>query len=155
MTHAATDAITAAKAMTPIRLHPNYVRGELPASFVPLRLLCGGRTIEIARPQVLVGRHSAADLRLNSSEVSRRHCRLVFDDERWQIVDLDSLNGVFVNGERVHEATLYEKDEVRLGDLTFEVRLGEDATQSDLPDRPPAELLRSIVAVLPEQRKAS
>jgi pSer/pThr/pTyr-binding forkhead associated (FHA) protein len=74
---------------------------------------------------MLIGRHSDADVRLSLPDVSRRHCRLVFAASRWQIFDLNSLNGVFVNGDRVQQATLDDGDIIRIGGLTFQVELGE------------------------------
>jgi pSer/pThr/pTyr-binding forkhead associated (FHA) protein len=97
----------------------------LPADFVPLRLVLqpAGPCIELTRPSALLGRHSGADIRLGAADVSRRHCLLLFDDGHWKILDLSSLNGVFVNDERMHEATLYDGDRVRIGHATFTVQL--------------------------------
>jgi pSer/pThr/pTyr-binding forkhead associated (FHA) protein len=88
---------------------------------IPLRLMVlpEARPVELAKPAVLVGRHSDVELRLAYPDVSRRHCRLVYADGVWQVQDLDSLNGLFVNGERMHEATLYEGDHIRVGEATL------------------------------------
>jgi pSer/pThr/pTyr-binding forkhead associated (FHA) protein len=95
-------------------------------SFVPLRLLLhpGGLCVEITKANMLVGRHSGADVRLSLPDVSRRHCRFVFADGNWRIVDLNSLNGIFINGERLDEATVFHGDRIRIGSLTFEVEMG-------------------------------
>jgi len=100
---------------------------DLPAGFVPLRLLLqpGGLCVNMDKAETIVGRHSGADVRLALPDVSRRHCRFVFADGYWQIFDLNSLNGVFVNGERLQEATIRHGDRVRIGSLTFEVDLGD------------------------------
>ena len=66
--------------------------------------------------------HSEADIRVAYPDVSRRHCRLAFQDGYWHIVDLNSLNGLFVNGERIHEAVLLEGDLIRLGSVIMEVQ---------------------------------
>jgi pSer/pThr/pTyr-binding forkhead associated (FHA) protein len=110
--------------------------------FVPLliKVLPEGRVVELTRPAVVVGRHSGADLRLAYPDVSRRHCRLVFDEGLWRVHDLDSLNGVYVNGERMNEAALYAGDEIRLGEATLLVTAAPG---------PEAEVLRSIADVLP------
>ena len=102
---------------------------ELPADFVPLRLLLqpGGLSVEFNQPDMLVGRHSAADVRLSLPDVSRRHCRFLFSDGAWRVFDLNSLNGVFVNGERLQEAALYHGDRIRIGSLTFEVEFVREA----------------------------
>src|SRR5258707_482200 len=73
----------------------------------PLRLVLqpSGLQIELTGPEMLLGRHSSADIRLPLPDVSRRHCRFVFLDGRWQVFDLNSLNGVFVNDQPVAQAT--------------------------------------------------
>jgi pSer/pThr/pTyr-binding forkhead associated (FHA) protein len=88
-----------------------------------LVLLPGGMSIELKKPDVLVGRHTAADVRLPLSDISRRHCRLIYTAGGWQVLDLGSLNGVFVNDRRVRQAALSHRDRIRIGSLVFEVRL--------------------------------
>ena len=102
--------------------------------------------LEVSRPAVVVGRHSAADIRLAIADVSRRHCRLTFQEGFWHIIDLNSLNGLYVNDERVHEAVLQEGDVIRLGSVTMVV-------QSVAEDGPPPSkcVLRSIADSLGEQ----
>ncbi len=131
---------------------------ELPADFAPLRLRLqpGGLSVELTRPSVLIGRHSDADVRLALPDVSRRHCRFVFADGGWQVQDLNSLNGVWVNGERLQHAALTQNDFVRIGSLTFLVDLGRTAVAD--PDEGAA-VYKSITNILPgprgDQRKAS
>jgi pSer/pThr/pTyr-binding forkhead associated (FHA) protein len=93
--------------------------------FMPLRLTVrtDGPSVNLARPDVLVGRHSEADVRLHLPDVSRRHCRLIFRDGSWGIYDLQSMNGVFVNDRRVEQAALRDGDRVRIGGYTFDVRI--------------------------------
>jgi pSer/pThr/pTyr-binding forkhead associated (FHA) protein len=108
----------------PLRLHPAEV---LPGDFVPMRLLLqpSGAAIEVNRPDMLVGRHTEADIRLPLPDVSRRHCRLVFTEGCWQVIDLNSLNGVLLNGEQVLQAPLEQGDLLRIGGFTFLVDLVE------------------------------
>jgi pSer/pThr/pTyr-binding forkhead associated (FHA) protein len=98
---------------------------EMPADFVPLRLLLqpSGTVVEVDRLQMVIGRHTGADIRLPLPDVSRRHCRLQLVGERWQVVDLNSLNGTHVNGEQVQQATLDQDDLLRVGGFTFKVDL--------------------------------
>jgi len=104
----------------------------LPADFIPLRLIVkpGGTAMELNRPEMLVGRHSGADVRLALPDVSRRHCRLVFSNSSWQVVDLNSLNGVFVNGERVIQAELHNHDILGIGAFRFEIEIGRERVDS-------------------------
>jgi predicted component of type VI protein secretion system len=147
---------------------PDADAGQLP--FVPLRLVLrpGTTAVELTRPDMLVGRHTEADIRLSLPDVSRRHCRLVYAAGRWQIFDLNSLNGVFVNGDRVQQATLDEGDYIRIGGITFQVELGGSAGAHGAPavnkeGRLRPNVLKSIADALPPsshdwdppQRKAS
>jgi pSer/pThr/pTyr-binding forkhead associated (FHA) protein len=79
--------------------------------------------VDLTRPELVIGRHTDADVRLPLPDVSRRHCRFVFADQRWHVFDLNSLNGVYVNGERVTQAELHDQDVVRIGSYYFEVHL--------------------------------
>jgi hypothetical protein len=99
--------------------------GNNPADFIPLRLVLkpSGTAVEMTRPEMIVGRHSGADVRLPMPDVSRRHCRFVFGNGSWQVVDLNSLNGVYVNGERVQQADLHDGDWIGIGAYRFEVEL--------------------------------
>lgn len=120
---------------------------DVPADFVPLRLLVqpGGLCFELTRAEMLLGRHSQVDIRVCLPDVSRRHCRFVFHEGHWQVFDLHSLNGVFVNGARVEEATLCPEDVLRVGSVTFKVQLAPAASHQ------PARILPGPAP----QRKAS
>jgi pSer/pThr/pTyr-binding forkhead associated (FHA) protein len=98
---------------------------EAPADFVPLRLVLrpAGVAVELTRHDVLVGRHSEADLRLPLPDVSRRHCRFTFAEGRWHVRDLNSLNGTYLNDQPVGYAPVSQGDRVRVGGFTFEVDL--------------------------------
>jgi predicted component of type VI protein secretion system len=104
------------------------------APFFAMRLvLPGGRAVELNRPDMVIGRHSAADIRLHLPDVSRRHCRFLFSDGHWQVFDLHSLNGLFVNEEQVKQATLRDQDVIRIGSYTFSVDLHEGADLAAAP----------------------
>ncbi len=62
-----------------------------------------------------VGRSVRADVRLEDPTVSRRHAIVVIDDERIEVLDDRSLNGVFLNGERVDRGRLSDGDEITIG----------------------------------------
>lgn len=90
---------------------------ELPSGFVPLRLRVEGTStrIEVVCPVAIIGRHSESDLRLADPEISRRHCRLTFENGEWRVHDLKSLNGVVLNNKSVTDAVLFAGDRMRLG----------------------------------------
>ena len=64
---------------------------------------------------------AAADLILDAALVSRIHCRLEANDETLEVVDLESTNGIYVNGERVMTAHLIPGDRLKVGRVELEV----------------------------------
>jgi pSer/pThr/pTyr-binding forkhead associated (FHA) protein len=62
-----------------------------------------------------IGRGFAVDLRLEDQSVSRRHAIVVERDGEIRILDDRSANGTFVNGRRVSEAALRDRDVIRVG----------------------------------------
>jgi pSer/pThr/pTyr-binding forkhead associated (FHA) protein len=65
-----------------------------------------------------IGRSAACDIVLDDASVSRRHAVIVHRGGRAVILDDRSLNGVFVNGERVGEAALSDGDGIAIGHVT-------------------------------------
>lgn len=62
-----------------------------------------------------IGRSLAADVRFDDATVSRRHALVVSQDEGVRVLDDRSLNGVYVNGERVEWSALTDGDEITIG----------------------------------------
>ena len=62
-----------------------------------------------------IGRSLAADIRFDDPTVSRRHALIVRQPDGLRVVDDRSLNGVFVNGERVEWSALTDGDEIVIG----------------------------------------
>ncbi|MGI6878457.1 FHA domain-containing protein [Microbacterium sp. gxy059] len=75
------------------------------------------------------GRHPDADIFFDDATVSRRHAEVTRTRATFEIVDQRSLNGTYVNGERVDRATLRNGDEVRIGKF----RLNFFSSPRDLP----------------------
>jgi predicted RNA-binding Zn-ribbon protein involved in translation (DUF1610 family) len=69
----------------------------------------------IAREWTRIGRSLAADIRFDDPTVSRRHALIVRQPDGLRVLDDRSLNGVFVNGERVEWSTLADRDEIVIG----------------------------------------
>jgi DNA-binding winged helix-turn-helix (wHTH) protein len=65
------------------------------------RLIVEGRVIELANGENLVGRSVECAVRLDSTDVSRRHARIMVQNDTATLEDLASTNGTFVNGTRV------------------------------------------------------
>jgi DNA-binding NtrC family response regulator len=70
----------------------------------------------LTKARLLVGRGNDCDVRLASADVSRRHALFTRSGSNWVVRDLDSKNGVGVNGERVEQAEFAAGDVLRVGD---------------------------------------
>jgi len=79
------------------------------------------RVVPLTREWTRVGRSLAADVRFDDPTVSRRHALIVRQPDGLRVLDDRSLNGVFVNGERVEWSTLADGDVIMIGrhDLHF------------------------------------
>lgn len=64
-----------------------------------------GKMFVLDRPRTVIGR-SGADLILNDTEISRKHCAVDLHEERAVLADLGSTNGTWVGDQRISEPTL-------------------------------------------------
>ena len=67
-------------------------------------------------PGLVIGRDSAADIVLADVAVSRFHARLIPSNGGWKVLDLDSSNKTYVNGDPIREAELAPGDHIGIGD---------------------------------------
>jgi len=72
-------------------------------------------TVPLTREWTRIGRSLAADLRFDDPTVSRRHALVVQHPDGVRLLDDRSLNGVFVNGERIDGRLLEDGDEIIVG----------------------------------------
>jgi pSer/pThr/pTyr-binding forkhead associated (FHA) protein len=62
-----------------------------------------------------IGRSPGAEFIVDAAMVSRLHCQLTAGAADLEVVDLESTNGTFVNGQRVTRALLKEGDRLGVG----------------------------------------
>lgn len=74
-----------------------------------------GARFSLDGDQVTVGRVPGNDIQLDDVTVSRQHAVLVRQGAAWLVRDLGSLNGTYVNSERVDESVVQHGDEVQIG----------------------------------------
>ncbi len=77
------------------------------------------RRFALALPTLTLGRSARAQLCVESQSLSRLHMQLTRRDGEVHCLDLESANGVYLNGLRVHSAMLHEGDVLQLGEVTF------------------------------------
>jgi pSer/pThr/pTyr-binding forkhead associated (FHA) protein len=70
-----------------------------------------------------VGRAARADFIVDAALVSRLHCRLTAGATDLEVVDLDSTNGTFVNGQRISRTILKSGDRLGVGRVDLLVDL--------------------------------
>lgn len=93
-------------------------RGKLPM-LEQVRGPGAPRRFPLAIPETVVGRGQQANVVIESALLSRRHVAFRRRDPELCFTDLDSANGVFVNGVRAHSAVLHEGDTIQIGDVVF------------------------------------
>ena len=97
------------------------------------------RVVGLERGWTRLGRSLAADVRFDDPTVSRRHAMVHRGEDVTRVLDDRSLNGVFVNGDRVDMRTLADGDEVTIGRFRLYFLSLEDAAVRDrATDAPPA-----------------
>ena len=84
------------------------------------------RRVQLSDKTIRIGRTPDNDLVVSDLDFSRHHAELRKSPAgNYEIIDLGSHNGVFVNGKRVSHATLTDQDIVTIGHSTFRLAEGE------------------------------
>jgi DNA-binding NtrC family response regulator/pSer/pThr/pTyr-binding forkhead associated (FHA) protein len=87
-------------------------------------LVSAGQTHRLAPDRPFnVGSDEDNDLQIEDEFVSSFHCRIVFQNGRWILVDLGSTNGTLVNGLRVREAELPIPASIQIGRATMSFQI--------------------------------
>jgi serine phosphatase RsbU (regulator of sigma subunit) len=111
-----------------------------------------GRRVPVGPDGIMIGRQAPADLVLEDSAVSRRHCQLELDGDALSLTDLGSTNGTFVDGQRV-TARLVLSDGMRLRigphELRYERRRQSDMEATQGAERDVARARAYVDALLP------
>ena len=74
-----------------------------------------GSKFFLDKPATEIGRHPDSDIFLDDITVSRRHAEIKRDGAAFSLHDVGSLNGTYINRERVEEASLRSGDEIQIG----------------------------------------
>lgn len=119
-----------------------------------------GAAFELNAPEMVIGRQTGVEIKLNGTNVSRRHARVLREGARFFLEDLNSSNGTFLNGSKLADrASLKPRDEVRIGpyvlrfvpavnegpEVTIRARTVADTANPDLYKENAAHKLRIIL----------
>ena len=119
-----------------------------------------GKQFELADQVVGLGRDAVNRIRLLDTEVSRRHAEVRRQDNgEFLLVDMESANGTFLNGQKINQAVLQPGDQVALGQTVLVVnarrsdathRTGDLAEKISMIARGDVEIASAIVKTIGE-----
>lgn len=92
--------------------------GDLPTETASLVVRNGpqaGTTLVLSTPVTRLGRHPDSEISLDDITVSRRHAEIERTPHGYVVRDAGSLNGTYVNHQRIDEAPLHHGDELQVG----------------------------------------
>lgn len=85
-----------------------------------------GTRFLLNRDEVTAGRHPSSDICLDDITVSRQHARFTRTDQGFEVTDVGSLNGTYINRESVDTGLLSNGDEVQIGKFRLVYLTGDD-----------------------------
>jgi pSer/pThr/pTyr-binding forkhead associated (FHA) protein len=103
--------------------------------------LTDGRIIQVDKAILVVGRHAECDVQILSPKISRMHCCIAQVGDHLVVRDLNSTNGIRINGVRMIEGRLAAGDELAIGTHRYQVRgegLAVKAAAPRAASEPPA-----------------
>jgi pSer/pThr/pTyr-binding forkhead associated (FHA) protein len=112
---------------------------EINGELVPVG---GGDPIPLIREKLVVGRRDSCDIPMHFPSISGQHCELTYRNGYWYIKDLNSTNGVKVNGTRVHEKLLHPSDKITIAKRVYTIvyelpagRVAQEEVEEDIMSR--------------------
>ncbi len=98
--------------------------------------------VPLLRDEITIGRKEGNTIRLTERNISRTHAHLLKQNGVYKLRDLDSYNGVTINGRRVQgESDVNTGDQIQIGDYTI---LVEEEAAKVAPPEPPAASKRPV-----------
>ena len=96
-----------------------------------------GREFACNKTELKIGRTDDNDIVIDHRSLSRTHCKVVREESgEWRVVDMQSANGLMVNGESYAQVTLRSGDVIELGHVKIKfVGPGEEVTVPKSPPR--------------------
>ena len=92
-----------------------------------------GIRFEVTGSEVSIGRHPSNDICLSDTSVSRHHCAIRTDGDRYFVVDRESVNGTSINGVFIGECEVKTGDQIGVGDNLFRFVTGKMEEEASAP----------------------
>ncbi len=89
------------------------------ASLIPKTKILGLTPYSLTKGRTTVGRDNTNDIVINQDTVSWQHAEIVKNGDQYEIYDLNSVNGTFINGKRIKHGILEDGALITLADVSF------------------------------------
>jgi two-component system cell cycle response regulator len=121
-------------------IHKRVPMGGAPrernASLLVLSGRALGQLFKLPPGEVVLGRSTEADIRLDDEGVSRLHAKIRRrTDGTVEVADLDSTNGTYVNGAQIRHFTLSDGDRIQIGSVTILQFRFQDSLEEQLQEQ--------------------
>ena len=125
-------------------VRPNHNDSQVPAlreepkqeSYGQLVSEQSGREIDLSGRRVLVGRRKSCHVVIPHSDVSSHHCQLFIEEGWWCVKDLESSNGIKINGNKVEKGVLSPDDVLSVGRHEYKISYTPAELGAVGPNRP-------------------
>lgn len=118
----------------PVRSMPDLLMpGESPARLVVISRHMAGAEFVLDRPSLVIGRTPENDIVLDHKSISRHHAKLIREGSQHVLVDLESANGVRVDGMDRDRAILRSGDTIELGQMRLRFLAGGAVIEDEAP----------------------
>ncbi len=101
-------------AITPVEGSSPTVGGKVGTISITRGSNAGSRFV-MRDVETAIGRHPESEIFLDDVTVSRRHAVIRLDDDTFSVEDVNSLNGTYVNGNRIESKELIAGDQLQVG----------------------------------------
>ena len=95
------------------------------------------KQIETDKNEITIGRGNGNDIQIDNLAVSTMHAKIIKLQNDYEVVDLNSTNGTFLNDKAVKKATLAPQDTLTIGKHMLQIKStgASNTAAADLADR--------------------
>jgi pSer/pThr/pTyr-binding forkhead associated (FHA) protein len=81
------------------------------------------KELKVDQDEIIIGRDAGNDIQIDNIAVSREHAKICRGPNYYFIEDLNSTNGIFINGKKINKKFLTEDDEISIGKYSLQIAL--------------------------------
>jgi len=82
-----------------------------------------GEAFHLYEGKNIVGSSSPCNIQIPDEEIQDQHLSIRFSSGKWMITDLDSDEGTFLNGKRIHRTELKDGDKIKIGKAALHLKI--------------------------------